>query len=306
MREPLRGERGAGAAGADVVGRWVERLRLPSDGGPRFEIAPLPGQRRLFGGMVAAQAAMAAQHGAEGRLHSLHAYFMRPGRPGSALEIDVEILREGRSFAQRQVRVAQRGDAIFELLASFCRDEAGPGHRHEEVAPPLALSEIPAPESLPDWETVRPTLHGDPPRRLDAIELRACSPEHDQPGATPPPLRRVWIRPRGPLPDDPRVHAAAIVYASDRSLLRTGARLHLDMTRRMPASLDHSVWLHRPPRFDDWLLFASESPVASGGRVWAQGRMLTRTGERVATIAQEGLVPTPRARASARRGEAAP
>jgi acyl-CoA thioesterase-2 len=205
--------------------------------------------------------------------------------------IDVETLRDGRNFSQRRIHVEQRDESIFELIASFCLDDTGPHHDREESAAPIDLDTIPGPEALPDWEAVRPRVAGEPPRRPDAIEVRVCDAAHDQPGATPPPQRRVWVRPRGALPDDPAFHSAAIVYASDRSLLRTGARLHLDMTRRLPASLDHSVWLHRPPRFDDWLLFASESPIASGGRVWVQGRMLNRRGERVATIAQEGLVP---------------
>ncbi len=275
----------------DPLGRWVERLTLDEGADGGFVIAAPAGRRRLFGGMIAAQAAMAAQRRAHGRLHSLHGYFMRPGRPGAPLSMQVEAMRDGRSFAQRRVRVLQRGTSIFELSASFCRDETGPHHDREDAAAPLDFAAIPDPEALPDWETVRPPVAGEPPRRPDAIELRVCHPEHDQPGAAPPPLRRVWIRPRGRLPDDPAFHAAALVYASDRSLLRTGARLHLDMSRRLPASLDHSVWLHRPPDFDDWLLFASESPIAVGGRVWVQGRMLNRRGERVATIAQEGLVP---------------
>jgi acyl-CoA thioesterase-2 len=241
--------------------------------------------------MIAAQAAMAAQRSAPGRLHSLHGYFMLPGRPGTPLSIEVEAMRDGRSFAQRRVRVLQRGESIFELSASFCRDDSGPHHDREDASLPVDVAATPEPESLPDWELVRPRVAGEPPRRPDAIEVRVCNPEHDQPGAAAPPQRRVWIRPRGSLPDDPAFHSAAMVYASDRSLLRTGARLHLDMSRRLPASLDHSVWLHRRPRFDDWLLFASESPIAAGGRVWVQGRMLNRRGERVATIAQEGLMP---------------
>ncbi len=282
---------GGDGASRDPLARWVAHLRREADpdGVTRFE-AP-GGRRRLFGGMVAAQAAFAAARTAPGRLHSLHGYFVRPGRPGSPLSIEVEVLRDGRGFAQRRARVVQREAPIFELLASFSRDESGPGHDREDAAAPLDFAAVPAPETLPDWEDARPRPPGEPPRRRDAVEVRVCDPEDDQPGATAPPTRRVWIRPRGALPDDPALHAAALVYASDRSLLRTGARLHLDMTRRLPASLDHSVWLHRPPRFDDWLLFASESPIATGGRVWVQGRMLDRRGVRVATVAQEGLVP---------------
>ena len=102
------------------------------------------------------------------------------------------------------------------------------------------------------------------------------------------------MRPRGAPPEDPVLHAALLVYASDRTLLRTAARLHGALRERLPASLDHAVWLHRPPRFDDWILYASESPIAHGGRAWVSGRMLTRAGVRLATVTQEGLLRRPR------------
>jgi acyl-CoA thioesterase-2 len=104
----------------------------------------------------------------------------------------------------------------------------------------------------------------------------------------------VWMRPRGVLPADPVLHAVLLVYASDRTLLRTAARLHGTLRERLPASLDHAVWLHRPPRFDDWMLYASESPIAEGGRAWVLGRLLDRKGRRIATVAQEGLLRRPR------------
>ncbi len=279
----------------DPLARLIERLALEPTGPGAFRTPPGAGSRRLFGGLIAAQAAMAAQRSGEvGRLHSLHGYFLRPGRPGAPILFEVASLRDGRSFAVRQVAVRQRDEVIFALSASFCRSDRGPGHDREELAgtrfDPTA---VPDPLECPDWEEVRASVTGEDPRPPDAIELRVVDPEHDRAGTAAPAWRRIWIRPRGTLPDDPAVHAAALVYASDRSLLRTGARLHLDMHRRMPASLDHSVWLHRPPRFDDWLLFASEAPIASGGRAWVTGRMLRRDGTRVATIAQEGLVPAP-------------
>jgi acyl-CoA thioesterase-2 len=102
------------------------------------------------------------------------------------------------------------------------------------------------------------------------------------------------MRTRGALPEDPRVHAAMLIYASDRTLLRTAARLHGGMKDRLPASLDHAVWLHHPPRFDGWILYASESPIAESGRAWVLGRMLTPAGRRIATVAQEGLLRRPR------------
>lgn len=279
-----------------AIACFVAFLTLRAESASTFSAEAVPGRRRLFGGLIAAQAAMAAQRrahrsGAE-RLHSLHAYFLRPGRPGEPFRFEVEALREGRSFSQRRVRTLQRDRPIFEMLASFCSDDTGPDEDREVRAAAELMAGLPDPETLPDWETIRPGGSPSSSRRTtDAIELRACHPEHDRPGGSPPPWRRVWMRPRSPLPADPSIHAAAIVYASDRSLLRTGARFHLDMTRRQPASLDHALWLHRAPRFDDWLLFACDSPITSGGRVFARGCFLDRRGRRVASVSQEGLVP---------------
>ncbi len=111
------------------------------------------------------------------------------------------------------------------------------------------------------------------------------------PGVKLPAYRRVWMRPRGTLPADPLVHAAVLVYASDRTLLRTAARPHGATWRlRVGASLDHAVWVHRPARFDEWLLFVSESPVAHAARALLLGAMYRPDGVRVASVAQEGLL----------------
>src|SRR5262249_37133961 len=151
------------------------------------------------------------------------------------------------------------GEAIFNLSASFTKPEDGLSHQ-ESIRP-----EAPEPEGLPDWEDLRATLLGDPGnRRPDGpIEVRVCDPDSPDPNVRLPARRRVWIRPRGQLPEDPLVHAAVVVFASDRTLLRTAARPHgLTWRLRTGASLDHSVWFHRSFRFDGWLLFATESPVA--------------------------------------------
>jgi len=276
--------------GADPLARWLARLSVASVGEDQFEAAPVRSGRRLFGGLLAAQAAFAAMRTVEvGRLHSLHGYFLRPGRPGAALRFEVTRVRDGRRFANRRVRACQLGEPVFELAAGFTADEQGVEHAHE---PPLDASQTP--ESLPDWETVRADETGEPPRAPDAIEVRVCRSQDDRPGAAASPQRMVWMRPRSPLPDDPALHAAALIYASDRTLLRTAARLHGDLRERLPASLDHAVWLHRPPRWAGWLLCTSEAPVAYGGRALVHGRMLTRTGLRIATTTQEGLLRRPR------------
>jgi acyl-CoA thioesterase-2 len=275
----------------DPLALLLARLDLVPDGADAFEAAPALGGRRLFGGLLAAQSSLAASRTVpSGRLHSLHGYFLRPGRPGAPLRFQVTRVRDGLRFAIRRVLVSQQGDGVFELLASFTGDEGGVAHAHEPALPMAP----PGPESLPDWETVRPAETGEAPRQPDAIEVRVPSAADDRPAGDPPPWRMAWMRPRGVLPEDPALHAAALVYASDRTLLRTAARLHGALRQRLPASLDHALWLHRPPRFDDWVLYASESPIAVGGRAWVQGRMLARDGSRVATVAQEGLLRRPR------------
>jgi acyl-CoA thioesterase-2 len=280
----------------DPLARLIERLDLARTGEGRFEARPTVGMRRLFGGLIAAQSAVAAMRSVEAaRLHSLHGYFLRAGRPGVPLHFEVTRLRDGLSFAARRVVARQGSDPIFEMLASFTDRETGIEHAHEPATGDALASD---PASLPDWESVRSKEAGEPPRAPDAIDVRVLRAEDDRPGATPPPRRAVWLRARGRVPDDPALHAALLVYASDRTLLRTAARLHGGMRDRLPASLDHAVWLHRAPvasfRMDEWILYASETPIATGGRALVQGRMLDARGQRIATITQEGLLRRPR------------
>jgi len=273
------------------LARLLRRLDLDARGGDVFVGEPGRGEGRLFGGLVAAQAVTAAARTvAEGSLHSLHAYFLRPGRHVEPIHYAVQRLRDGRSFATRAVVAEQAGEVIFQLAASFARGE--PGISHQEPMP-----EAPPPEGLEDWEDLRARILGDPTvRRPGAVEVRVVDPDSAVPGEVLPPWKRVWIRPAGPLPDDPRVHMALVVFASDRTLLSTAARPHgLPWGRRRAASLDHAVWLHRPPRFDDWHLYVSRSPAAHAARGLVLGALYARDGTRVATVAQEGLIRTGRA-----------
>jgi acyl-CoA thioesterase-2 len=252
---------------------------------------PGRGDGRLFGGMVAAQSLVAAGRTVEfGTVHSLHGYFLRPGTHDVPIRFVVDRIRDGRSFTTRRVVAHQGGEAIFSLEASFVRPEEGIAH---EDAMPAA----PDPDGLPDWEDARAQILGDPgARRGDGpVEVRLCDPEHFS-GEPLPPRQSVWLRPRGVLPDDALIHAAVLVYASDRTLLNTAARPHgLPWGRRVAASLDHAVWLHRVPRFDGWVLFASHSPVAHAARGLVLGAMYRRSdGLRIASVAQEGLIRTPR------------
>jgi acyl-CoA thioesterase-2 len=246
---------------------------------------PGPGTGRLFGGMVAAQSVIAAGRTvpAERPLHSLHAYFLRPGRHDVPIRFVVDRIRDGRSFTTRRVVAHQAGEAIFNLDASFALPEAGIAHQDP-------MPEAPPPESLPDWEEVRAEMLRDPtlvgPK--SPVEVRMCDP------MTPDPLparQRNWMRVRGALPDEPRLHLAMLVYATDRTLLSTAARPHgIPWRERAGSSLDHAVWIHEPVRLEGWLLYTSESPVARSGRGMIFGAVHTPDGRRVASVAQEGLL----------------
>ena len=247
------------------------------------------GEGRLFGGLVAAQAVRAASLTVErGDLHSLHAYFLRPGAHGAPIRYLVHRIRDGRTFTTRRVVAHQGGEAILGLESSFTLPESGISH--QDPAP--AADE---PERVPDWEALRAEMLGRPEAvRPQPIEVRTCDPD-DPDGKPQPPEKRVWMRPAGPVPDDRRIHEALLVYASDRTLLSTASRPHgLPWGKRMVASLDHAMWLHRPARFDDWVLFASRSPVAHAARGLVLGALYDSKGLRIASVAQEGLIRIPR------------
>jgi acyl-CoA thioesterase-2 len=276
---------------SDPLARLLERLALERLDRDLFLGDPGRGEGRLFGGMVAAQSLIAAGRTVEpGMVHSLHGYFLRPGSHEVPIRFVVNRIRDGRSFTTRQVVAHQGGEAIFSLSASFARTEQGISHQDPMPA-------APDPETLPDWEDVRASILGDPElrRRDSAVELRMCDPEGYS-GEPKPPHQLVWMRPRGEVPDDPLLHAAVLVYASDRTLINTAARPHgLPWGKRVAASLDHAFWLHRPARFDDWVLYASDSPAAHSARGLVFGGMYRRRDSaRIASSAQEGLIRVPR------------
>ncbi|MDH3214262.1 MAG: acyl-CoA thioesterase II [Myxococcales bacterium] len=250
---------------------------------------PGEGEGRLFGGMVAAQSVVAAGRTVEPdrQLHSLHSYFLRPGRHGVPIRMVVDRIRNGRTFTTRRVRAHQAGEAIFSMSASFARPEEGISHQDP-------MPEAPPPEGLPEWEEIRARILGAPRASgvdTSAVELRMIDAPPMAPGDKSPAYQRSWMRARGALPEEPLVHTALLVFATDRTLLTTAARPHgLPWGQRMSASLDHSVWIHRPVRFDDWLLFVSDSPVAHAARGLIFGALYYADGTRVASVAQEGLI----------------
>jgi acyl-CoA thioesterase-2 len=271
------------------LARLVRRLDVAPVGDDRFASEAARGGGRLFGGLVAAQAALAAGRTVDAaELHSLHGHFLRAGRNDAAIRYVVERTRDGRRFSSRRVIALQDERPIFAALASFTRVHSGASHQDP---PP----ELPPPDGLEDWEQVRARLVSSARARarFEAFEVRVLDPERDAPGARSAPTRATWMRARGTPPADPLVCAALVVYASDRTLLRTAGRPHgLRWGDRPPASLDHAVWLHGAPGLEDWFAYDCASPAAFAGRGLVFGAMYTRTGRRFASVAQEGLLET--------------
>jgi acyl-CoA thioesterase-2 len=258
-------------------------------------VSPEAGQQRVFGGQVAGQALVAAGRTVPGdrRVHSLHAYFLRPGDPSVPILYEVDRIRDGRSFTTRRVVAIQHGRAIFNLSASFHRDEAGFDHQ-------TPMPDVPPPESLPTFhERLEP--YKDEIRewyeRPRPIDMRFAVPKADpweRGPATFEPVQQVWMRADGELPDDPMLHACVVAYASDMTLLDVTTLPHDVGTpteeRVQMASLDHAMWFHRPVRADEWMLYSQESPAACGGRGFGWANIFTRSGTLVLSVAQEGLI----------------
>ena len=255
--------------------------------------SPAERRQRVFGGQVAGQALMAAARTVEpGRpVHSLHAYFLRPGDPTVPIIYDVDRLRDGRSFTTRRVIAIQHGEAIFNLSASFHAPESGLDHQ-------MPMPDVPPPESLPTYaERVAGYADRVPEflLRPRPIDTRYADPPSSRYTDSPPrdPQQRVWFRADGELPDDPMVHAVVVAYASDMSLLDSIYLPHrLDWYSEgvMSASLDHAMWFHRDFKADEWLLYDQESPSAFGARGLARGNIFRQDGALAVSVVQEGLV----------------
>ena len=249
----------------------------------------------VFGGQVLGQALSAAVQTVpvERHVHSLHAYFLRPGDVSKPIVYDVDRIRDGGSFTTRRVVAIQAGRPIFNLAASFQKQEVG----FEHQAP---MPETPPPESVPSDDDNLPGRSRDPApgaktRLADRpFELRTVDPQDDLVTPTPqPPRRRIWMRAVDRLPDSPALHAYLLAYASDYSFLTTALLPH-GATWYTPglqsASIDHVMWFHQPVRVDEWLLYDVDSPAASGARGLVRGSIFTEDGRLVASTAQEGLL----------------
>jgi acyl-CoA thioesterase II len=263
-------------------------------------VSPDEDRQRVFGGQVAAQALVAAGRtvDADRPVHSLHAYFLRPGDPTIPIVFEVDRIRDGHSFTTRRVVAIQHGRAIFNLQASFQIVETGPDHSAEMPA-------VPGPDELPTYrERIESSLDRFGPETTEwlirerPIESRPVDDPHWIQPAPRPPAQDVWIRANGSLPDEPLVHACVVAYASDLTLLDTATLPHAIGYdgNFMMASLDHAMWFHRPFRADQWLLYHQLSPSASGARGLALGHVFREDGDIVVTVMQEGLIrpmPTP-------------
>jgi acyl-CoA thioesterase-2 len=253
--------------------------------------------QRVFGGQVAGQALVAAGRTvpADRPVHSLHAYFIRPGDPAVPLVYTVDRVRDGRSFTTRRVTAIQHGKAIFTLSASFHHPEPGLEHTTPMPAAP------PARELRSNAERLAKLTGESLPEhfRWSPIELRSVSPLTAE-LAREPSLRRagdtsnlVWVRVTEKLPDDPLLHVCLMTYISDLTLLETVLLAHGQTWSSgdvSGVSLDHAMWFHRPFRADQWLLYAQESPVAAGARGLVRGQVFTAEGDLVVSVMQEGLV----------------
>ncbi|MCW2543935.1 MAG: hypothetical protein JWM40_1487 [Frankiales bacterium] len=255
---------------------------------------PTESLQRVFGGQVAGQALVAAGRTVpEDRpVHSLHAYFLRPGDPSVPIIYEVDRIRDGRSFTTRRVVAIQHGKAIFNMSASFQVVEQGLEHA-------TPMPDVPDPESLQTIQQ-RMAAYADElggwfsrPRPID-IRYVTDPPRviRDQ-GGVGEPRSQVWMRADGRMPDDPLLHVCAVAFASDMTLLDSTLLSHgLAMGKDpvMLASLDHAMWFHRPFRADERFLYDQDSPATSGGRGLARGSIYTQDGKLAVSVVQEGLI----------------
>jgi acyl-CoA thioesterase-2 len=252
------------------------------------------GFRQLFGGQVLGQCVSAASQTVESarHVHSMHGYFLRPGDAALPIVYQVDRVRDGGSFSTRRVTAIQKGKPIFTCSASFQFDEDGFHHQNpmpqvpgpEELKSETELSRLVAdmiPERMRERATSEKPIEIRPVTRINPFAPKACEP-----------VKHVWFRAAGDLPDEPQLHKLLLAYASDFNLLTTSMQPHgvsVFQKFMQVASLDHSLWFHGNLRMDDWLLYSMDSPWAGNARGFSRGSIFNRQGQLVASVAQEGL-----------------
>lgn len=253
------------------------------------------GFKAVFGGQVMGQALSAAKEtiAEDRKIHSFHSYFLRPGDASKPIVYEVEVIRDGKSFSTRRVSAIQFGKAIFYLTASFQREESG--FEHQDVMP-----DVPGPDELvSDLDFYQ--QHADLiPEALRSkficekpIEMRPVDFQNPFQPEVSLPKRYVWFKANGQMPNDLRVHKYLLAYASDFNFLPTALQPHgrsFMAPNMQVATIDHAMWFHQDFRFDDWLLYAVDSPSASGGRGLVRGQFFNRQGQLVASTIQEGVI----------------
>jgi acyl-CoA thioesterase-2 len=253
------------------------------------------GLRQVFGGQVVGQALYAAKETVptDRLVHSFHSYFLRPGDSAKPIVYDVEVLRDGNSFSARRVAAIQNGKPIFYLTASFQAPE--PGYEHQ-----MPMPAAPAPESLKsETDIARSLAHMLPPAVQEKflsdkpLEIRPVEFHNPLKGHIAEPKRQVWIRANGTLPEDFRIHQYLLSYASDFNFLPVALQPHgvgfLEKGMQV-ATIDHSMWFHRPFNMNEWLLYSVESTSASSARGFVRGEFFTQDGVLVASAVQEGVM----------------
>ncbi|KPD03528.1 acyl-CoA thioesterase II [Moellerella wisconsensis] len=253
------------------------------------------GLPQVFGGQVVGQAMYAAEQTvpSERMINSFHSYFLRPGDSRRPIVYDVEILRDGGSFSARRVSAIQHGKPIFYMTASFQTQEDG--YQHQNLMP-----DIPGPDNLISQDKIIEKIAANLPEAIRKYALRPnpfefrpiefYSPFDNKPQE---PNRYIWFKSQGELPDIPSLHHYLLGYVSDYNFLPTALQPHGRgfMERNLQvATIDHSMWFHRPFKLDEWLLYAIESPSASGGRGFVKGQIYDQRGNLIATAVQEGLM----------------
>ncbi|MEO0729920.1 MAG: acyl-CoA thioesterase II [Pseudomonadota bacterium] len=252
------------------------------------------GWQRVYGGQVLGQALVAAVRTVEPErhVHSMHAYFLLGGDPNAPIVYDVERIRDGGSFNTRRVIAIQHGRPIFTMSASFHKHE--PGFSHQDVMP-----HVPEPDDLPSEREIMMEIGASLSQNMQSylarerpIEMRPVDTARYQTRAPMPARQMTWMRANGSMPDDPKLHQCALAYASDFTLLDTALIAHgkllFDHDIQL-ASLDHAMWMHRPFRMDEWLLYVQDSPTGEGARSFCRGSVFARDGRLVASTTQEGL-----------------
>ncbi len=254
------------------------------------------GLRQVFGGQVVAQAISAAQQTlpAERTIHSCHSYFLRPAESNKPIIYEIEVLRDGKSLSARRVKAIQNGQAIFYMTASFQGLESG--YSHQSTMP-----DCPRPEELLSEQQLLSQLE---PTEINQqfikafsgerpLDIRPVQPYNPIKGWVTDPHRQLWIKANGLITEQSDLHTTLLGYASDLNFIPVALQPHgkgfLEEGMQV-ATIDHSIWFHRPVNLNEWILYDIYSPSAQNNRGYVRGEFYNLQGELIASTAQEGII----------------